>query len=250
MVARHELWSPILRIRNQRRLRGQFPEQLRIDREGVVSYDQRYFGELRALGDYSDFPFDTRDLRLELVAVDRSPEEIAWHLNEDRTGSADEVAVANWDVGAQSIELKSMTLLRGQPFAAVDFVYPMTRRAEYFVWNTIVPLVMIVFMSWCVFFVNPAHLGPQLGLAATSMLSLIAYRFTLAGVLPPVPYFTRMDVFLSGASLLVFLALVEAVATSTLADRGHTALAGRIDRWSGLGFPTAFAAIILAAFAR
>jgi hypothetical protein len=124
----------------------------------------------------------------------------------------------------------------------------MSRHAEYFIWNTIVPLVMIVFMSWCVFWVNPSHLGAQLGLAATSMLSLIAYRFTLAGVLPPVPYFTRMDIFLNGASLLVFLALAEAVASSTIADRGNPTLAGRIDQLSRIGFPVSFAVIVAVAF--
>jgi hypothetical protein len=246
----HEIWQPNLRILNQRVLKPHFPQQLRVDRNGVVHYDQRFFGELRSIGDFSEFPFDTRNLTLELVAVDRRPGEVSWVKNVDRTGKAGLLAIANWRIGEQTMKSKTVNLLPGLPFAGVDFVFPMERHATYFVWNTIVPLVMIVFMSWGVFWVNPQHLGAQLGLAATSMLSLIAYRFTLGGVLPPIPYFTRMDLFLNGASLLVFLALVEAVAASTIADNGRQALASRIDRVSRVAFPLVFAGVVAAAFVR
>lgn len=245
-----QIWTPQLRIRNQRQLQRQLKDELRVDRAGRVAYDQRFFGTLRSMGDFSEFPFDERDLLVELIATDRTPDDLVFVWNELRTGKSPTLAVADWDVGSQRFEPRVLELLPGQPFAAVDLVFPMTRRTGYFVWNTIVPLVMIVFMSWCVFFVNPTHLGPQLGLAATSMLSLIAFRFTLADVLPPVSYFTRMDVFLNGASLLVFLALVEAVATSAIADRGNEALAARIDGVSRVAFPAFFALVIGLAFLR
>ena len=78
------------------------------------------------------------------------------------------------------------------------------------------------------------------GLAATSMLSLIAYRFSLGSVLPPVSYFTRMDAFLASASVLVFLSLVEAVVTSGIADRGHSSTAAQIDKTARWSFPVLF----------
>ncbi len=49
------------------------------------------------------------------------------------------------------------------------------------------------------------------------MLTLIAYRFLLGGMLPRISYLTRLDYFLLGSTVLVFLALVEAACTSRLA---------------------------------
>ena len=47
----------------------------------------------------------------------------------------------------------------------------------------------------------------------TSMLTLIAYRFAIDSQLPPLPYMTRLDVFILTSTLLVFFSLIEVVVT-------------------------------------
>ena len=56
-------------------------------------------------------------------------------------------------------------------------------------------------------------------LAATSLLTMIAYRFLLGNLVPKVSYLTRLDVFIFGATILVFVALMEALVTARLANR-------------------------------
>jgi len=220
-----------------------------VDAEGRVSYDQRYLGEISNQSDLSEFPLDRRSLGFALATIDYTKDEVALSVNAERTGRAAEFSVANWSVGEQRFELRAFSLLPNVTFGGAVVSYDATRRTGYYVWNAIVPLVLIVFMSWAVFWVNPVHLGAQLSLAATSMLSLIAHRFNLGSILPPVSYFIRMDAFLTAASVLVFLALVEAVWTSVAADRGNTALAGRIDAAARWGFPMLFCLASVWAFA-
>jgi hypothetical protein len=243
------VWNPRLRILNERDLRRKFEERVAIDAEGHVSYNQRYFGEVSNRSDLSDFPFDRRSLAFELTTVDYSEHDVALSVNAERTGRVAEFSVANWDVGEQHFALRAFSLIQHITFTGAVFSYDATRRTSYYVWNAIVPLVLIVFMSWTVFWVNPVHLGPQLGLSATSMLSLIAYRFSLGSVLPPISYFTRMDAFLTAASMLVFLALVEAVWTSVITDRGNPSLAERVDAAARWSFPALFCLASVWAFA-
>ena len=47
------------------------------------------------------------------------------------------------------------------------------------------------------------------------MLTLIAYRFLLGGVLPPLSYLTRMDHFLLASTFLVLVAIIQVAATTT-----------------------------------
>ena len=68
-----------------------------------------------------------------------------------------------------------------------------------------------------VFWIDPKQIAPQIGLAATSMLTLIAFQFAFIGLLPRISYLTRADRFILSSSVLVFIALVEAVTASTLA---------------------------------
>ena len=95
-------------------------------------------------------------------------------------------------------------------------------------------------MSWAVFWINPVKFGPQLGIAATAMLTLIAFQFALTAILPKLSYFTTMDKLILGSSGLVFLSFVESVLTIYLVSIGKEAAAIKVDdicRWL---FPLTF----------
>jgi cadmium resistance protein CadD (predicted permease) len=76
--------------------------------------------------------------------------------------------------------------------------------------------------------------------ATSSILTLIAYRFVLAGLLPRLPYMTRMDYFTFGSTLLVFMALVEVIMSSAFAGHKYDKMAHTIDRLSKFAFPILF----------
>ena len=100
-------------------------------------------------------------------------------------------------------------------------------------------------MSWVVFWIDPKESGTQISVAITTMLTLIAYRFTVGADLPKVSYLTRIDYFILAATFLVFASLIEAVVTSAYARVGKLNRARVIDRWARILFPTIF---ILMAF--
>jgi hypothetical protein len=110
-------------------------------------------------------------------------------------------------------------------------------------------MALIVAMSWAVFWISPERYGPQIGLSATAMLTLIAFQFFVASALPKLSYFTILDKLIVGSTTLVFLTLLQAMVTAYLVTAGQPERAKRIDvqcRWL---FPLAFVitwAVILA----
>jgi hypothetical protein len=112
----------------------------------------------------------------------------------------------------------------------------------------ILPLCLIVAMSWCVFWINPAQYGPQIGLSATSMLTLIAFIFATTNMVPKLGYLTLLDRFIVGSTILVFLALVESLTTIYLVSQEKKELARRIDKYSRLIFPITFGTISFMVF--
>ncbi len=133
-------------------------------------------------------------------------------------------------------------------FSSFSYEFEATRESGFYVWKVIVPLTLFIFMSWSVFWLDPIHLGAQLGLSATTMVILVIFQLTLGNLLPRVSYLTRVDYFVLGSLVLVFLALVEAVASGTIAARGNHARAQRLDRWSRWVFPTLFLGLLVFAF--
>jgi hypothetical protein len=119
------------------------------------------------------------------------------------------------------------------------------RHASHYLWKVLLPLVLIVAMSSIVFWIDPTESATQISVATTSMLTLIAYRFMVGSSLPPVPYLTRMDLFILGSTLLVFAALMQAVVTSIMAHKGRPDSARRADRWCRAVFPGLFVAVLV-----
>jgi hypothetical protein len=116
-----------------------------------------------------------------------------------------------------------------EPVPMLSVVLHGKRHGAYYLLKVIVPLLLIMAMSGSVFWLDPSQAGTQIGVSTTSMLTLIAYRFSIGSEIPRVPYLTRMDEFMLAATLLVFLTLVTAVYTAYLANRDNLARASRIE---------------------
>ena len=243
-----DVWDPNMRLHNQYHVEKGTDDIVHINPDGKVIYRQRFTGELISTTDISDFPFDSRTLPISFVAVGYSPADVQLVFDTKHSGRSDIFSIPNWVIGEDEPHIGKFEVITGKQFARFDFNFEATRRSTYFIWSALVPLIIIIFMSWGVFWINPRELGPQLSLAAMSMLTLTTYRFTLANILPPVSYLTRMDIFVLGASLLIFLALGEAILTGALASRGKTEIAIKLDYISRYIFPLTFLILIFCTF--
>ncbi len=111
---------------------------------------------------------------------------------------------------------------------------------EYYIWQVVLPLTVVVVMSWAAFWIGRPHVGVRIGVATSSILTLIAHRFVLASLLPRLPYMTRLDYFTVGSTLLVFLALLVVVSTSYLATVDRDRPAKIVDLAARAAFPATF----------
>jgi hypothetical protein len=80
----------------------------------------------------------------------------------------------------------------------------------------------------------------------TTMLTLIAYRFSLGTSVPNLNYRTRFDYFMLASTVLTFLILLLVVSGAYLVGKGKVTLVHCIDTWAGLAFPMVFGVVFLA----
>lgn len=250
-VSLEEIWDPRVVILNDRTLEGQFETPVQIEEGGVVRYAQRYQGELTTPLDLREFPFDSQYLRLELVAAGYSPEEIEFVPDPEIGGRSEKLTIADWSVYEKGEVFVEPLYLAAQKRFIPRILYRLevVRNRGFFVIKVLVPLSLIVFMSWAVFWINPKHLPSQAGVSTSAVLTLIAFQFSLGYLLPRVSYLTRADRFVMGSAVLVFLAFGEALLTASLADRDQADLAHKIDARSRWMFPLGFIVVLFASFA-
>jgi hypothetical protein len=242
-----EIWNPRVQIINQRRIWKTFPETVDITPDGTVVYRQRFYGQFSSALDLRDFPLDRHRFPLQVVVPGYGPEEIEFvpNIGEFGIGRSPEMTVPDWSIGPLELRTAPYAVIPGgREIAGLEGAFEARRHLGFYIGKAFVSVAIIVFMSWVVFWLNPKHVGPRLSVAVTSMLTLIAYRFLLGQSLPPVSYLTRLDFFLLGTTILVFVALIQVALTSATTEERAQSI-NRNSRWI---FPVAFLILILWSF--
>jgi gamma-aminobutyric acid receptor subunit beta len=228
-----EVWYPPLMILNEQDLDRLLAEQVEVQPDGSVQYQQRFRGVLSSALHLREFPFDTQRLSIRLLVTRHSPEEITLRNDASWTLLLETAAVSGWKLQMAPAEIEVTELPTADAsFPGASFTIVAEREVGYFLWTMAVPLALILFMAWMVFWIDPNFLPSQVGVATASVFSLIAYRTALRLSLPKVSYMTRADIFVLGATALVFGALWAAIATGRLAKDGKGEAAQAIDRWA------------------
>lgn len=236
-VAYEDIWHPWIAVVNQANLEERSGTLLRVDSEGTVFYRQRYYGKLTAKVDLRDFPFDDQILPVRILLAGADSHNLIAKILDEGTGRLQEFSIADWAVELAEPLLEEEYLEaqdRGIP--RLTFRLHAGRNAGFFIWKVLLPLGLIVFMAWTAFLLDPEDLSLQIRIATSAVLTLIAFQFSLAYLLPRISYLTRMDRFVLGSTLLVFLSLGESILSGRLAKAGKKELARSIDRVSMWAF--------------
>ncbi len=245
-----EIWTPTIVVVNQNGGTELLPKIARVDEDGNVTIRRRYVGEITSDLDYANFPFDEQELHFILAAVGPDAVDIRFELNKDSTGQRSVFSLEGWTVNLVDAHVSTELIETWgdspiNNLYRIDFMLEAKRDQAYYVWKVIIPLCLIVLMAWAVFWIHPQHLGPQVGLSTATVFTLIAYRFAIGFTLPKVSYFTRTDKFVLFSTILVFLALGTAIATSKISSDGNTPLALKIEKYMRAVYLIVFAAIIV-----
>ncbi len=246
------VWNPRVLIANRTGLVSKsLPDVVQVEADGTVIYHQRYTGGFSQPMRLSEFPKDKHTFVVQFVGTGYGVDQLQFIADEYpfdtsiRGGSmADELSLTDWKV----LEYEALAMTY-QPIKAVRAAgfgirFVAQRQFAYYLWQVVLPMSVVVVMSWAAFWVGRDNIGVRIGVATSSVLTLIANRFVFASLLPRLPYMTRMDYFTVGSTLLVFLALIMVVLIAFLETSLRERFTARLDLFSRGAFPAAFALLL------
>ena len=227
-----DIWHPNLTILDERNLKELLPWVVTVEKNGEVTLIQRLIGDLSARMDLHEFPYDHQTLSVQLISLDYTPEEIRLQPKTASTQGFAEFSVSGWRLTLGKAYAEPLVIPSTEErLAQIIYEIDSERDVAYYRWTMSLPLALIVLMAWMVFWIDPSLVASQIGLSTASIFSLIAFRFSMRMALPAVSYMTRMDEFLLGCTVLVFMALGQAVVTGRLAKDNRESTAQTLDRW-------------------
>ena len=247
-----EIWWPDFEITDARGPRDRMFVELAVFDDGSVFYRERFrvfIGQPFFLG---AFPFDEHFISLNIEpfsqAGDRvvflEPEEstleFGWDTNEWSIGEFERI-IDSGDASEAAAEAVS--------FASATFGMTISRNPSFYISNIVLPLLLIVAISWAVFWMNfgEMHLADRLSVSFTSVLTVVAFDFVTSDTLPKLPYPTLLDRLLTVSYIFLALTVLENVIAHTLHEKGNEAGAARVDKLSRWLFPVSYYLVLLLA---
>jgi Neurotransmitter-gated ion-channel ligand binding domain/Neurotransmitter-gated ion-channel transmembrane region len=254
---REQIWHPRVGIVNETNsVSRKMPDSVEVEPDGTVTYRQLYVGAFTQPLRLHSFPFDRQTFRVQLVAVRYQSNEVMFVPDQvwirdglkEAGGISPSVTLPDWTIEKWELKPLVYALAPRHQYSSYAFEFTASRNVQYYILKVILPLVLIVMMSWSVFWIDPVHSNSQISIAVTSMLTLIAYRFAVDSQLPRLPYMTRLDAFILTSTLLVFFSLIEVLITTILETSRRTGRAKKIDRYCRAIFPAMFLIASIAIF--
>jgi hypothetical protein len=239
-----DVWHSRIQIVNERRAVRKLSERVNVTPDGDVTYRQRFSGTFVAPLDLHDFPVDEQVLPVRLGFPDYSGLELKLEIDSETTGHSPLFDIPDWTIGDGRSRVDSLALTPVLSRVGVLYELKARRHVWYYALKVLLPLALIVCMSWAAFWIDPENAASQIGVATSSMLTLIAYRFMLGNLLPKVAYMTRLDYFILGSTMLVFITLIEVLITSALVRAKRETVARKWDLWCRWLFPAAFLLLV------
>ena len=229
-----DIWFPRIQMLNQQRLTSTLPRAVEVFPDGEVVQRQRFWGSFSQPLKLESFPFDSQSLKITIANVGFGGD-IVNLIPSPRSGISKEMTMPDWIVTDWDFVTTDFSLEdESSSIDGLVFSLDVKRDGSYFKYKVIFPLILIVIMSWLVFWIDPSLAASQISVSVTAMLTMIAYRFALAGMIPRLATLTSLDNFVLVSTLMVFLAMIEVVYTAHLSTNGQLVKARKIDlhaRW-------------------
>jgi len=98
----------------------------------------------------------------------------------------------------------------------------------------------MVILSWTVYWIDPRDLSSQVQISITTILTVIAFAFSISLSLPKVPYLTYIDAFFLLCLVFVFFTAIEMTTVHVSGRTRRVDFGLRLRRISRILVPFAF----------
>jgi hypothetical protein len=236
-----EIWWPDIEFVNESGAPEVENSELIILPDGTINFQERFNAELEARYDLRQFPFDRQILEIEIESFAWDNEYLVLHKEEEKIGFSDEFQIPEWRIERVEASIEEKQEVRDRkPFSEFLMKIEVARLSSYYQWKILLPLVILVAISWSVFWMVGDGLADRMSVSLTGLLTIVAYQFIVADGLPKVSYFTLMDGILTLSFVMMALTIMQNIYVNTLYLHEKEETAAHWDQVCRWLFPTSY----------
>jgi Neurotransmitter-gated ion-channel ligand binding domain/Neurotransmitter-gated ion-channel transmembrane region len=244
MYAPDQIWHPRLEFINAVGARTQSEQMTRVQPDGKVLYVERSDAELSTRFHLRRFPFDRQALQIIIHPFVGQAQIITFQASQVHSWiSAEETvysSLAEWQLMRIRTEQTQVALSKFGSIPEAHFEIMVRRKYDFYVWKIFLPLLLMVMLSWTVYWIDTRDLNSQVTISITTILTVIAFAFSISVSLPKVPYLTFIDAFFLDCLVFVFFTAIEMTTVHVSGRTRRVEIGVRLRRISRVAVPIAF----------
>ncbi len=240
-------WWPPLVLRNGS---GRYERQgvvIRIQPDGSVTYVEVMQAAAELTLDLRQIPFDQQQFEIAFSVLGFGADRV--RLMPDTAASrVGETTLLQWQLGNVETAVFTDDAVyaghRSNPAAAIVFTYPAKRSPLYLLRIVVFPIMILVALSWSVFWMDSESLGSRMDITFIAILTIVAFQIVVSDKIPRIPYFTIMSSFMYLSYLALAASVLVNLRVAALDKRAEVAAGDRLDRTCRWLFPVGYLACL------
>ena len=242
-------WFPQVVLVNESGLYEKHGVVLRVQPDGTMTLVETVNATAEADLDLRRYPFDRHrlDATFEVLGADNA--EVVFRAeSETARPPGGQVRTPQWTLRGVSTSTRDLHApYAGRLGVASVFVVSMDvqRKSFFMIRLVVLPLSLIVMLSWSVFWMERSSLGDRISVSFIGILTAVAYQVVVSEILPQISYMTLMHGFLNLSFFIMCTTVVINVVVTALDQQGRSEAGDRVDRRCRWIFPLIYFGLIL-----
>jgi len=241
-------WRPQVRINNGIGDRHISWMAVAIWPDGSVGYTDKFHAKAETPMNLKQFPFDDQRLEVFVAPYAYQRHQLLFLHRPELVGAWDQNAgIADWESTGLEIEERPtvIEMLSGgeRTYTQLVIAIELRRRPGHILFSIILPLLILVSLTWSVFWMDEESISDRVNVSFVGILSVVAYYFVVLDSVPQIPYPTMMDAFM----ITTFFILAGTVIVSFVVDKlnksGRKETGDRVDRVCRWAFPLGYVVV-------
>ena len=240
-------WFPQVILVNESGLFEKHGVILRVRSDGTSTLIETINAVAEADFELRRYPFDRHQLDavFEVLGADTS-EVVLRSASAPATSSDHEFRTPQWTLTSVRTSAKKHPATHPGGGVASAFVVSVNveREAFFVVRLIVIPLILIVMLSWSVFWMERSSLADRISVSFIGILTAVAYQIVVSEIQPHISYMTLMHGFLNLSLLVMCATVVINLVVGALDQKGKSDVGDLIDYRSRWAFPLVYFGLI------
>ncbi len=245
-------WFPQVVLVNEAGAYDKHGTMLRVQPDGTQTLVETLNAVAKTELNMRRFPLDRQRLEAVFEVLGYDASEVVLRAESGATQSLDDtVRLPQWSIEGIGMSTRE----RSAPYAGrrgVASALVMSidvQRESFFITRLVVaPLIVIVLLSFSVFWMDRSALGDRVSVSFIGILTGVAYQLLMSEILPRISYVTLVHGIISLSFFAMCGAVVVNLAVGALDRNNKSDLADRIDRRCRWIFPLAYFGLLFLVF--